>query len=183
MLEAGVTNAARTYLKMAQSLPGAVKGVGGLAKEVVTGGDMMGHLKRLKPAPRTLFNVSITNQRSYATYTIPLAEIKAIGKRQGGTLNDAVMAMCAGALRNFLAERGGVPNDPLIAGVPVSLREAGDATLNNQVSMMTVSLATDEADPAARFAAIRARRPRARPWSTACAAPWRPTSRPWARPG
>ena len=154
MLEAGVTNAARTYLKMVQSLPGTAKGIGALAKEVVTGGGDV--LKALKPPPRTMFNVSITNQRSYATFTVPLADMKAIAKTNGGTLNDAVLALCSTALRGFLAERGGIPKDPLVAGVPVSLREAGDATMNNQVSMMTVSLATNIEDPAKRFAAIRA---------------------------
>ncbi len=156
MMEAGLTNAARTYLKVAQALPGAAKGLGSLAKGVVTSGDPLGQLKMLRPAPRTLFNVSITNQRAYATLTLSLAEMKALGKAHGGTLNDAVMAVCAGALRRFLAERGGAPKDPLVAGVPVSLREAGDATLNNQVSAMLVSLATDIEDPAERFAAIRA---------------------------
>ena len=157
MLEASLINAGQTYLKMLRSLPGAAKGIGSLAKEVVTGGDAMGHIKRLAPAPKTLFNVSITNQRSYATYTAPIATLKAIGKQNGGTLNDTVLALCSSALRSFLAERGAMPKKgSLIAGVPVSLREAGDATMNNQVSMMTVSLATDIDDPVERYKAIKA---------------------------
>ena len=156
MVEAGVSNAARAYLNVVKSLPGAAKGVGSLVKDVVTGGDIVGRLKTLAPAPRTLFNVSITNQRSYATFTASVAEIKAVGKRLGGTVNDTVMAICSTALRDFLAERGDLPKASLVAAAPVSLREAGDATMNNQVSMMMVSLASDVDDPVARFKAIRA---------------------------
>jgi len=123
---------------------------------VVTGGDLKGRLKSLAPAPRTLFNASITNQRSYATFTAPIAEIKAMGKRHGGTLNDTVLALCSTAMKSFLDERGGAPKGSLVAAVPVSLREAGDATMNNQVSMMTVSLATDVSDVGERFKAIKA---------------------------
>lgn len=156
MMEAGLTNAARSYFNLIKALPGAAKGIGALAKEVVTGGDIKGHVKRLAPAPRTLFNASITNQRSYATFTAPIAEIKAIGKRHGGTLNDTVLALCSTAMKSFLDERGGSPKGSLVAAVPVSLREAGDATMNNQVSMMTVSLATDVADVGERLKAIKA---------------------------
>ena len=72
----------------------------------------------------------------------------------GGTVNTIVMAMCAGGLRRFLAERNLLPAQPLIAAVPVSLRVEGNDDMNNQVSMVRVDLATDLADPAARFAAI-----------------------------
>jgi transcriptional regulator with XRE-family HTH domain len=70
------------------------------------------------------------------------------------SLNDIVMAICAGALKRYLADCDCVPDKPLIAGVPVSLREAGNIDPNNQVSMMTVSLATNIADPLLRLKAI-----------------------------
>jgi diacylglycerol O-acyltransferase len=107
-------------------------------------------------APKTPFNVSITNQRSYSTMSLPLDELKALGKRAGGTVNTVVMAMCSGALRRYLAERNELPDKPLIAMVPVSLRAADDDSMNNQVSAIRVDLATELADPAERFKAIHA---------------------------
>ncbi len=107
-------------------------------------------------APRTLLNVAITNQRSFAGRTIPLAEAKFIGKTLGGTLNDVVMSTTAGALRRYLKEQHALPDRPLVAAVPVSLRVAGDASANNQVSMMTNTLATDIRDPVERLQVIHA---------------------------
>lgn len=106
--------------------------------------------------PRTMFNVAITNQRSFAGRTIPLAETKFIGKTLGGSLNDVVMCTTAGALRRYLGEYNGLPEKSLLAAVPVSLRTAGDASANNQVSMVTNTLATDVEDPVERLQAIHA---------------------------
>jgi WS/DGAT/MGAT family acyltransferase len=107
-------------------------------------------------APKTIFNDSITNQRSYSTLSLPLADIKGLGKRVGGTVNTIVMAMCSIALHHFLKERGLLPREALIAMVPVSLRAEGDSAMNNQVSMVRVDLATDMDDLPARFSAIHA---------------------------
>ena len=107
-------------------------------------------------APRTPFNDSITNQRSFVSLSLPFPELKALGKRVGGTVNTIVMAMCSSALARFLKERGELPAEPLIAAVPVSLRTEGDSSMNNQVSMVRVDLATDIADVTERFKAIHA---------------------------
>ena len=66
------------------------------------------------------------------------------------------MAICAGALRRYLLEKHGLPKEPLVAMVPVSLREAGNTEIKNQVSGMLCSLATDIADPLERLKAIHA---------------------------
>jgi diacylglycerol O-acyltransferase len=105
-------------------------------------------------APRTPFNATITRERSYAARTVSLTDAKAIAKASGTKLNDVVMAICAGALRRYLQEKGQLPDKPLIAGVPISLREPGDTRQNNQVSGMLCSIATDIADPAERLKAI-----------------------------
>ncbi len=73
-------------------------------------------------APRTSLNVAITNQRTFAGRTVPLAEVKQIAKPLGVSVNDVVMATTAGGLRTFLTERNGLPDQPLVAAVPVSLR-------------------------------------------------------------
>jgi WS/DGAT/MGAT family acyltransferase len=82
--------------------------------------------------------------------------IKGTAKALDATINDLVMAICATALRNWLARHDRVPRQPLVAAVPFSLRAAGDTAQNNQVSMMLAELATQEADPLKRLAAIRA---------------------------
>jgi WS/DGAT/MGAT family acyltransferase len=104
--------------------------------------------------PRTPFNVAITNQRSWAARSVSLADAKWVAKRTGTTLNDVVLAACSGALRRYLAEIDALPAKPMSAAVPVSLREAGDSTANNQVSMMLMSLCSDLRDPLERLAAI-----------------------------
>ncbi len=104
--------------------------------------------------PRTVFNVSVTNQRSFAGRTIPMAETKFIGKTLGGSLNDVVLCTTAGAMRRYLKEHNNMPVKSLLAAVPVSLRTAGDASANNQVSMTTMTLASDIADPVERLKAI-----------------------------
>jgi diacylglycerol O-acyltransferase / wax synthase len=110
---------------------------------------------RLLPiAPKTLFNASLSSQRSFATCTISLREAKAVAKLTKSKLNDVVMTVSAGALRRYLETRNALPDGPLIAAVPVSLRKAGNADMNNQVTAMLCNLATDIADPIRRLEAI-----------------------------
>jgi diacylglycerol O-acyltransferase / wax synthase len=85
---------------------------------------------------------------------LPLADVKLIGKATGTSLNDVFLAVCSGALRRYLERTGELPAESLIAGCPVSLRRPGDNAANNQVTMMMVSLATDEADPVKRLLEI-----------------------------
>jgi len=156
LLQAAVSNTAAQYVKLGKMLPQAAKAIGGTAKQFVT---MRRRAPRkrslgLKFAPKTIFNASITNQRSFGSLSVPLSELKTLAKQRGGTLNDVVMAMCSGALRRFLHERDLLPPRSLIALVPVSLREVDDSSNNNQVSAIRVDLATDLADPAKRFQAI-----------------------------
>ncbi|MCB2022208.1 MAG: DUF1298 domain-containing protein, partial [Burkholderiaceae bacterium] len=79
-----------------------------------------------------------------------------IGKAHGASLNEVVLAICSGALRHHLAEAHSLPAEPLLAAVPVSLREAGNTQMNTQASMMRISLASDIAEPLARLRAIHA---------------------------
>ena len=112
--------------------------------------------RRRTLSPRTVFNVAITPERSFATASIPLAEVKAIAARHEATVNDVVLALASGALRRYLARHGGVPKRPLVAAMPISLRAAGDNDYTTRATMVLASLATDLADPVARLAAIHA---------------------------
>ncbi len=105
--------------------------------------------------PRTALSSNVTNQRVFASVSVPLAEAKRIGKAHGASLNEVVLAICSGALRRHLAEAHSLPQEPLLAAVPVSLREAGNTQMNTQASMMRISLASDIADPLERLRAIR----------------------------
>ena len=156
LLQAALANSATQYLKLGKMLPQAAKAVGKTVLQFISTRKEKprGRSLGLKTAPKTIFNVSITNQRSYGSLSVPLAELKTLGKQLGGTLNDVVMAMCSGALRKFLAERELLPAKSLIALVPVSLRDADDSSNNNQVSAIRVDLATDLGDPAKRLQAI-----------------------------
>ena len=107
-------------------------------------------------APRTMLNATVTSQRSFTARSLPLGEAKAIAKQTDTKLNDVVMAVCAGALRRYLIEKHGLPKEPLVAFVPVSLRQPGNTESNNQVSGMLCSLATDVKDPLERLKAIHA---------------------------
>jgi WS/DGAT/MGAT family acyltransferase len=107
-------------------------------------------------APNTAFNGSLTPHRSYGMADIPLDDVKALRKSLGGTVNDIVLALCAGALRMWLDERGELPEDPLIAMCPISVRsEADKSAMGNQVSSMLVSLATNLDDPLERVHVIQ----------------------------
>jgi WS/DGAT/MGAT family acyltransferase len=108
-----------------------------------------------RPAPRTSFNRAVTAHRRYALRTLPLDDAKIVRKAFGTTLNDVVMAACAGALRAYLEERDELPDDPLVAMVPVSVRAAGEAHIySNRVSAIFAPLATNLADPVDRLLAI-----------------------------
>ncbi len=155
---AALSNAVTQYIKLFKSLPTMGRALRSVVYPVseVDGKRHLTMPAGLQLAPRTPLNVAVTNQRSFAARSLPLAEIKAMAKRSGASLNDVVMAICAGALKRYLADYDCVPDKPLVAGVPVSLREAGNTDPNNQVSMMMVSLATDVEDPIERLMAINA---------------------------
>jgi len=106
-------------------------------------------------APRTMFNVPIGGARRVAAQSWPLARIRDVKAAAGVTVNDVVLAMCAGALRAYLSEQQALPETPLVAMVPVSLRTAGEEDAGgNMVGTILCNLATDVEDPAERLAAI-----------------------------
>ena len=111
-------------------------------------------------APRTIFNQSITGSRRFAAQDWPIERLKGIGKASGTTLNDVVLAMCAGALRAYLLEVDALPDAPLVAMVPVGLNakqsQVASAEGGNAVGAVMAQLATDVADPAQRLKTIHA---------------------------
>jgi diacylglycerol O-acyltransferase / wax synthase len=104
-------------------------------------------------APKTLLNQPITGARRYAAQSWPLARIKGVAKATGTTVNDVVLAMCASALRTYLDSMGALPEAPLIAMTPVSIRK-DDQIGGNAVGAILANLATDVTDPGKRLSAI-----------------------------
>lgn len=72
-------------------------------------------------APATPFNGTFTRRRNVALAGVDLENVKAVKRHFGVTVNDVVTAICAGALRQFLADRDALPEVPLVASVPVSV--------------------------------------------------------------
>ncbi|HKS44323.1 MAG TPA: wax ester/triacylglycerol synthase family O-acyltransferase [Amycolatopsis sp.] len=107
-------------------------------------------------APKTMFNVTIGGARRFAAQSWPLARVRAIATTTGTTRNDVVLAMCSGALRDYLIEQRALPDDPLIAMVPVSMRKQSDTALasGNQIGAVLCNLGTHLSDPAARLQTI-----------------------------
>lgn len=141
----------RQQIDMLEAAPKVIESLGRLARSA-TGNAGAG--TSIQTPPRTSINGMIGRERSFSTLTLPLAEVKALGKSVGAKINDVMMSLCGGALRRYLTQLDELPSEPLIAGVPASLRKPGDYKMNNQVTMMMASLGTDIADPLERIQAI-----------------------------
>ncbi len=107
------------------------------------------------PAPDTPFNASIGPHRIFAARSVPLADIKAVKNAVGMTVNDVVMAVCAGALRTWLHDRDALPDAPLVSMIPVSIRTgAEEDRWTNRVSAVFASIPTHIADPLERVSMV-----------------------------
>lgn len=104
-------------------------------------------------APRTPFNRPVGPHRRWAFCTVPIKDVKDIKNAAGATVNDVVMALCAGALRRWLLDHDALPDGPLVAAVPVSVRtEEQRGKGGNRVSTMTAPLPTHLSEPDERLA-------------------------------
>ncbi|GAA4226058.1 wax ester/triacylglycerol synthase family O-acyltransferase [Streptosporangium album] len=120
----------------------------------LSGGAPVPALPRMA-VPRTPFSGRITGHRRFAFVALPLEDVKQVKNAFGVTVNDVVMTVCAAALRQWLLKHDALPDQPLVAGVPFSLRTPDDEDEGNQVTMMITALATQVADPVERLFAVR----------------------------
>jgi diacylglycerol O-acyltransferase len=146
---AAVAAPARSAVRAAGTLVGSAPGLAKLATELLRDSSKLPSFS----APRSMLNVPITGARRYAAQSWRLDRLKAVGARGGATLNDVTLAMCSGALRRYLSELDALPEASLVAGVPMSIRTEG-AGEGNAVGLLSVTLASDEPDPATRLARI-----------------------------
>jgi diacylglycerol O-acyltransferase / wax synthase len=171
MLGRGVAGLARMPLRALRSAPAAIPnltdlpganafpGVPTLSRALTSVRQALGgpqdpgilEITTARP-PRTCFNGPISAHRSFAFGSVSLDTVKAIKNEAGVKVNDVVVAVCAGAVREFLLERDELPDEPLVAMVPVSVRgEEEKGTFGNRISMMIVPIPTDVADPHERL--------------------------------
>lgn len=132
-------------------LPATVGTVVDTVKRVAGGGRAMA---APFAAPQTPFNASITAHRNVAFAQLDLEDIKTVKNHFGVKVNDVVMALVSGVLRDYLIDRAELPESSLVAMVPVSVHDRSDRPGRNQVSGMFSSLRTDIEDPAERLMAI-----------------------------
>jgi WS/DGAT/MGAT family acyltransferase len=106
-------------------------------------------------APRTSINVAVHARRRVAFAAASLEDVKALKNAAGTTVNDVVLAMCAGALRTYLLAGDELPDIPLVGVVPVSVTpDVAELKGSNKVSAMFVQLPCELDDPLERLKAI-----------------------------
>ncbi len=141
------------FIKLARHLPAVARTLAGLFRTAPAA--TKGRLgQNFAFGPKTPINVAISGERSFAALSLPLEPLKAIAAAHDAKLNDVVLALCSGALRRYLARHGGIPKQPLIAAMPISLRAPGDTEYTTQATMSLVNLNTHIADPIKRLRAI-----------------------------
>jgi diacylglycerol O-acyltransferase / wax synthase len=167
MLGRGVLGLPRYPLRLLEALPSAFPNLQDTPFSTLPGAGIAGRLaartlralgvatapptKRAN-APRTSFNGRISAHRRFAFGQLSLEDVKAVKNAHGCTVNDVIVSMCAGAVRRWLLEHGELPDEPLVAQVPVSVRTTEQVgTYGNRILLMSARLFTDEADPIARL--------------------------------
>ncbi|GJF18196.1 diacylglycerol O-acyltransferase [Mycolicibacterium cyprinidarum] len=152
-LEIAVSGAVRYAsrpLKLANILPSTLSSVVDTVKRARTGQAMAAPFA----APQTPFNANVTGHRNVAFAQLDLEDIKTVKNHFGVKLNDVVMALVSGVLRKFMLDRGELPENSLVAMVPVSVHGRSDRPGRNQVSGMFSKLETNVEDPAERLKII-----------------------------
>jgi diacylglycerol O-acyltransferase len=146
-----------SLLKTAGSVAGSVVGLAPSTLKLARAALFEQQLTLPFAAPHTMFNKRVGGARRCAGQSWSLDRIKSIKDAAGVTVNDAVLAMCAGALRYYLIEQNALPDKPMIAMVPVNLRSKDDAEGGgNAVGSVLCNLATHLEDPAERLETINA---------------------------
>ncbi len=134
--------AGRTLVKVAQSQ---------MSKRMQVKSD----IPKSAGAPKTIFNQSISPRRTWGTALLSLDRIKALKKAMDATVNDVILAICAGGIRKYLVEKDKLPGQSLIANVPISIRKEKDGEMKNKISNMLIPIATQIEDPIERLEAIQ----------------------------
>ena len=147
-----------------QSLPEILKVVNDVGDKIASPKGI-GDLKSIM-APPTPLNRSISSERSFAAVSLSMPRVKAVAAKAGTKLNDVVLAMSSGVLREHLLGLDALPAKSLTAFVPISTRDAGDTSASNQVMGMICMLGTEIDDPKVRLETIFAESARSKELSS-----------------
>jgi len=107
------------------------------------------------PVPITIFNGNVSPKRTWGTAILSFDRVNSLRKLMGVSINDLILAICAGAIRRYLKEKEKLPLQPLVANVPISIRDQNDTTHDNQIANMMIQLATHIEDPLERLEYIQ----------------------------
>ena len=107
------------------------------------------------PVPITIFNGNVSPKRTWGTAILEFDRVNSLRKIAGCSINDLILAFCAGAIQRYLKEKEKLPLQPLVANVPISIRSEGDNSQNNQIANMMIQLATHIQDPIERLEYIQ----------------------------
>lgn len=153
----GVGERVESVVRSVGEVPGLVAGAGMAAVRSLVSNLNEQTAAMPYQAPRTMLNVPVTGARRFAAQSWSMDRVRTAGKRYGATVNDMVLAMSAGALRQYLVEQDALPDQPLIAMVPVSLkaRMDADAEGGNAVGALLCNLGTHLPNPVDRLECIQ----------------------------
>lgn len=158
MVGRAVLNNIRSPIRIAETLLRAAPALYGVAQKALGAGE-----DNRQSVPDTRFNTVVSPHKMFDAATFDLADFKAIkGVVPGATINDVVLAICSGGVRSYLQHHSELPEESIVAWVPVNARKSGSSSAGqeaagNNISAMTVPIGTNIDDPTARLEAIAAR--------------------------
>ncbi|MUL47386.1 wax ester/triacylglycerol synthase family O-acyltransferase [Mycobacterium sp. CBMA293] len=151
-----VRSAFADHLRQIARIPGVVKYTAdGMARVRRSTRKLSPELTRPFTPPPSFMNHVITPQRRFATATLALADVKETSKKLGVTINDLVLAMSSGALRQLLLKYDGTADHPLLASVPMSYDFSPERISGNRFSGVLIALPVDLDDASQRVQQAR----------------------------
>jgi WS/DGAT/MGAT family acyltransferase len=170
MLVQGLAGAARYPLRALRALPSALPNLEDTQFKAIPGMATIGRLasraqqaftrhegavqRTHLEAPKTSFSGRVSAHRRFTFGQLSLDDVKTVKNAHACTVNDVIVSICAGAVRRWLVAHEELPDDPLVAQIPVSVRTQEQmGTYGNQIMLMAAPLMTNVADPVERLAA------------------------------
>ncbi len=150
MARRAASNNLRSPVRIADALMRATPGLYRAAQ-----GALSKKKESKQSVPETRFNVTVSPHKMFDATEFLLDDLKYIRPLVPGcTINDVVLAICSGALRSYLLHHGELPEEPLVAWVPINARPGGASDTEapgNNITAMTTQIHTDVDDPVERL--------------------------------
>jgi len=156
LLDMGVRAAwhtVRSPLGMFDAVMRAAPNLYNMAQDLLLSSSEQAH-----PVPDTRFNVGVSSRKSFDAVSVAIKDLKTIRLAvPGSTINDVVLAICGGGLQKYLLRHDELPEESLVAWVPINARrDSGVGGPGNHLTSMTVPIYTDTADPIERLQLVMA---------------------------